>query len=202
MAKDITIDMSEVADLVRYLQLNLSEKQFNIIMYDVFKRAAGRTKKILREDLPPNYYVKAKDINAAVGKPQFGSAAVGISCVIPIKGSRGSIGGTFSAAGGAHGWQSLRKKYRVKARIVKSGQSTLPESMDHQGGQPPFRNFGSKLGKVAFTRAGKDRLPIKRVSGIAVPQMVMNRSHDDVRADILKTVTERLQHHYQRILSR
>lgn len=196
----LEVDISEFEDLIWYLRSNLTPQRFNQVMYDVFKRTGNRVKTILKQDLPRQYYVKAGDIESAVRKPKMQMGGTGVGCVIPIKGPRGSIGGTFSASGGAHGWRV--RKYRVRARIVKSGQSTLPEKMSHQGGQPPFRNLGSSLGKAAFTRETKNRLPIKRISGIAVPQMPLNRSEDDVAKDILEVIEKRLDHHFDLIFNR
>ena len=132
---------------------------------------------------------------------QTTSSAGGVGCIIPIVDTRGTIGGRFGASGGAHGWNSLRRKYRVKGRVVKAGTSTLPAQMSSYGGQPPFRNLGSRLGGLTFTRAGKNRFPIQKVVGIAIPQMPMNRSQDEVQKDILEHMKERIEYEFMRAIA-
>ena len=86
--------------------------------------------------------------------------------------------------------------------------------MTSYGGQAPFRNMGpslrtfkdskgntiargaigpdgafekypkSSLGKQVFTRGAKGRLPIKKVVGIAIPQMASNRAREEIEGAI------------------
>ena len=77
----------------------------------------------------------------------------------------------------------------------------MPDKMGSYGGEPPFRNLGSKLGKKTFTRAGKARLPIMKVVGIAIPQMPMNRSEDDVQEDIKIYMQKRIEYEFQRVIA-
>ena len=92
--------------------------------------------------------------------------------------------------------------------------------MTHQGGQPPFRNIGerttykknpnkklkrpmvtkkSKGGSGVFTRAGKSRLPIEKVSGIAVPQMPLNRSRGVTENRIIALAEKRVVHNFSNL---
>lgn len=196
----LEIDASELSGEIERLRSVMTPAQFNRVMYGIFKRTGGHVRKVLKTDLPKEYYAKPGEIGKAVGNPKVTMGGLGVGCTIPIRGARKSIGGGFTASGGAHGWNSLRRKYRVKSRIVKAGQSTLPQYMSSYGGQPPFRNLGSKLGGLTFTRAGKGRLPILKVSGIAIPQMPMNRSEGDVQRDILNYMEQRIEHEFQRVI--
>ena len=72
--------------------------------------------------------------------------------------------------------------------------------MDSYGGQAPFRNLGSKLGGLTFTRAGKGRFPILKVVGISVAQMPTNRSESEVQADIKAYLEKRMEHELQRLI--
>lgn len=196
----LEIDASELNDKISALKAVVKPERFNQIMYSIFQRTGGHVKMILRQDLPHEYHVKAGQISSAVKNAQMTSSAGGVGCTIPIRDVRGSIGGRYSASGGAHGWNSLRRKYRVKGRIVKAGVSTLPAHMSSYGDQPPFRNLGSKLGGLTFTRAGKKRFPIKKVAGIAIPQMPMNRSQAEVQKDILEYMKQRIEHEFMRAM--
>lgn len=203
MAGTVTleIDASELSGEIDRLRSIMKPERFDRVMYGIFSRTGGHVRKILKKDLPPHYYVKAGEIMSAVKSPKLSIGGGGTGCVIPITAPKKSIGGGFSASGGAHGWNSKKRKYKVKARIIKAGQSTLPDIMSTYGGQPPFRNLGSRLGKLTFTRAGASRLPIMKVSGIAVPQMPMNLSKPEVQKDILDYMERRIEHEFQRVIA-
>ena len=162
-------------------------------------------KTILKQDIPQDYEVKPAWVGSHVKSPrtQMVGGRLGVSCCIPIDGTRASIGGRYSATGGAHGWNAVhRKRYKINAKMLKGKTSTLPEEMSHQGGNPPFRNLGSKLGGATFTRVSKERLPIVRVVGLSVPQMPLNRSRDEVQEDIMDTLMKRLEHEHAYIMNR
>lgn len=192
----LDIDASELMDLIDRLRHNLTPERFNQVMYGIFSRTGGHVRRILQSDLPKEYHVKAREVGQAVKRAKVS----GTSCIIPVIGPRKNIGSGFSASGGAHGWNSLRRKYRVRSRIVRSNVSVLPPVMSSYGGMPPFRNLGSRLGGLTFTRAGKGRFPIMKVSGIAIPQMPANRSEADVQADIMAYMKERLEHEISRLI--
>ena len=193
----LEIDASELTERIERLHALLTPEQFQRIMYRVYSRAAGTIRKAVRTDLPHQYHIKPGEVGSAIGAPRI----TGWSCAIPIRAPKRKIGTEFKASGGAHGWIALRKKYRVNAKIVKAGASVLPQNMSSYGGQPPFRNLGSKLGGQTYTRAGKARGPILPVSGIAIPQMPMNRSRDEVQKDVLDTMKKRLEHEIQRAIA-
>ena len=197
----IVIDISDLQGMISQLQNGLSEKTFKAVMRSEFKRLSGRTRVIMKNDLPQEYYVSRTDASKAVKNSKVRVNVNGIGCVIPIKGPKMNIGSKFAATGSARGWESVHKSYRVRANIVKSGISTLPAHMENQGNQPPFRNIPSKLGNVTYTRAGEDRLPIVRVSGLAVPQMPMTRSREDVERDLHEVLEQRLDHCIQVMLT-
>lgn len=208
----IEIDTSELDSLVDGLKKRLTPAQVDRAMSSVLRDTAEHTKEILKRAIPEHYYATPGEVGKAVGKASVTSGGLGVGCCIPITGARKSIGGGFSATGGARGWESLHKRYRVKARIVKGVQSTLPQQMSSYGGQAPFRNLGpslrsfdttygkvrgaigttgafekypkSALGKQVFTRGAKGRLPIKKVVGIAIPQMAANRAREDIEGAI------------------
>ena len=180
MAVTIEIDTSELDFMIDGLKKRLTSEQVNRVMGQVMHETGEHMKTVLKREIPEHYYVTPGEVGKAVGRARVTSGAGGTGCIIPVEGPRRSIGGGFPASGGSHGWKSVHRKYRVKARIVKGAQSTLPEKMNNYGGQPPFRNLGSKLGAQVYTRGAKGRLPIKKVVGIAIPQMPANRAREDV----------------------
>ena len=198
----LEIDASDLQRELKRIQEVTTPESFNRAMYRIFSRTGGRVRRILRTDLPKQYHIRAGAVSSDIQATKLTSGGGGsIGCIIPIRGVRKTIGKTYSASGGAHGWNSKRRKYRVKAKIVKSGQSVLPEQMGSYGGQTPFRNFDSpKLNGVAFTRKGKERLPIVKVEGIAIPQMPLNRSEPEVQKDIMDYMAQRTEHEFMRLM--
>lgn len=201
----LDVDISDAKAKIEALRAVHTEREMNQLLYRAFKRTGSHVKTILKRQLPQDYEVTPTWVGSQVGSAQttIGGGGMGVSCVIPIDGARGSIGGRFKASGGAHGWNATRRKrYKINAKIVKGQTSTLPSEMSHQGGNPPFRNLGSSLGGAAFTRTGKDRLPIARVVGLGVPQMPLNRSKEDVQEDIMETLMDRLEREHAYLISR
>ena len=198
----LEVDASDLQDEIDRLRSVMTQAQFDRAMYRIFQRTGGHVRQILRSDLPKEYHVRAGDVSSAVrGAKVASGTGTGVGCSIPVVAPRRSIGGGFRASGGAHGWNSLRRKYRVKSRIIKAAQSTLPQNMSSYGGYPPFRNLGSRLGGLTFTRKTRNRFPIVKVEGIAIPQMPINRSEADVQDDIKKYMYNRMEHEFQRLIA-
>lgn len=205
MKMEINIDISDATKKIEALQKVHTERELNQLVYRAFSRAASKTKTILKQEIPKEYMVTPAVVGKHIGngKVSMGGGASGPSCKIPIRGEKGTIGGFFKAKGGRRGWRSLRSgRYKVVGKIVKGNPSTLPSVMSHQGGNPPFRNYGSKLGGVTFTRKGKARLPIAKVVGIAVPQMPMNRAQDAVQENIQSFLMKRLEHEHAQMIGK
>lgn len=200
-AISLEIDATELMDKTEKLRERLTNEQFEKAMRRVFQRTGTHVKKILKQDIPKEYHVTAGSVAAAVGGAQVSGGGGSVGCSIPVRGPRLNIGSKFKASGGAHGWNTLRRgKYKINAKIVKAGTSTLPGNMPSYGGQPPFRNLGSSLMPLTWTRAGKSRFPIMKVSGIAIPQMPTNRSEGDVQNDIKDYMYKRMEHEFEYIL--
>lgn len=196
---ELDVDISDVSELIEFLRARMTDQQFSFAMYGAFRDTSRHVKAILKQDIPKHYYTKAADIAAMVKPPVMTLTNTTAGCTIPLSGKRRSVGGYYSATGSARGWESRRKKYRVTARVVKGAQSKLPANMP-EGGMPPFRNIPSKLGNATFQRVGKNRFPIKSVVNIALPQMPMTRSRDDVERDIVEYLGNRLTHRIEAML--
>lgn len=195
MAAYLEVDMSDAQELIHALRVVHTRDNFERLMHRVITRTGGKVKRILADEIPQDYEVTKTQVRKAVGAPRMSGGSAG--CTIPINGARLIIGDEFHATGGSHGWNTLRRKrYKIKAKMVKGATSVLPTEMTHQGGNPPFRNLGSKLGGATFTRKGQARTPIVRVAGISIPQMPMNRSKEDVQDEIMKFMIERMEHEH------
>lgn len=194
----IEIDASETLELLNRIQILVKPEQFRQIVYRVYKRTGRHVITAVKKSVSHDYAVKQKEVEKAIGKPKLSMYSGEIGCTVPIKGNRGAIGGMFSASGSAKGWQSVRKKYRVKTHVIRGARKPLPKQMSDIGGFPPFRNSTAPdLHNVTFTRVTKDQLPIRKIVGIAIPQMPMNRSRDAVQDDIIKFMMQRIEQEWR-----
>jgi hypothetical protein len=204
----LDVDISHLARTIAALKEAHSQKEFELLMYRAFQRTGQRVRTILKTDLPHEYKAKPAWIGQNVGNARTqigGTNGSVVSCTIPLKGARGTMGAgqKFHAAGprGRRG----KKAYKITAQVVKTGNTVLPDKMPTKtyGGQPPFLTAAGKIKKgIVFTRKTKNRLPIIRVAAIGVPQMPMNRSADDVQDEIADTLFKRMEHEHARLIDR
>ena len=213
MAKNgiyLDIDISDAKEKIDALRAVHTEKEMNALLRRAVTRTGNHVRTIVGKEASKHYVITQKKVKSYIGSPEIssGTGAIGVSCCIPIKGRRMSIGGTFKASGGAPGWSVRKgKRYKINAKIIKSQRSTMPEVMNHQGGNPPFINTSApKLHGVAFTRTGKKtkngKDAIARVVGIGVPQMPINRAEDDIQKDVMDMLMDRLEAEHKFIISR
>lgn len=209
MAKTILdIDISDAQKKIDALSRALTPQQAKLLNYRVVSRTGQKVKSIVSTDVPNRYYIKRSVVAKDIRRPRMGnSSGASVSCSIPIEGTRHIIGGnTFPAVGGAAGWISKGRRYKIYARILANEVSELPENMKHQGGNPPFRNLGArKLNDATYNRAAgagfpPKNLPLVRVVGIAVPQMPLNRAEGDVQEDILDFMIKRIDQEFANIM--
>lgn len=192
----IYVDLSDVRERMSEMEAAMKPEQFKKLLRRTFTDAAKKVKTIVGKDVPQQYAVTAQWAKKDVGGWRATSGDMP-GAVIPIKGQRGSIGGRFKVSG-ARGRPKKGKRYKISAKILKAQKSTLPATMEHQGGNPPFY---VKSKGVVFTRkyANKAR-PIVRVVGLGVPQMPLNQSEEQVQEDIRKVVIKRLEHNFMVIM--
>ena len=191
------VDITDLKDKIGIMRDALSEEGFEKLMRWTFVDVGKKARTLIYRDVKQDYVIKQGWAYSSIDTAEITiGGGAGVSCVIPLHGARGHIGETFPAKGGRRGWK-IKGKYKVQARIVTAGTSTLPMAMPNQGGMPPFRNLSWQ--KVAFTRKGKGRLPIASVSGLAFPQMPLNRSENKVADHLLEYTAQRMDHHFGRL---
>ena len=112
----LEIDASELQQELDRLRGKLTPEEIDKISVRIFRRTGQHVRGVLRRDLPREYEVKAGEVGKSVGNAKVtgGGGTAGAGCIIPVRGPRRGIGGSFRASGGAHGWQSLRRKYPVR----------------------------------------------------------------------------------------
>ncbi|MBR3742300.1 MAG: hypothetical protein IKN04_17900 [Clostridia bacterium] len=193
----VYVDISDLMDTINMMKIAMSSPAFDEMLRRTFNDAGKKVKSIIRKEVPKEYAVTAAWAGSAVGWPKSQGGAGRIGVVVPINGTRGSIGGRFKASG-PRGRPAKGRRAKINAKILKGAASTMPATMDHQGGQPPFM-----VGGVAFTRKYKGKShPIVHVVGLGVPQMPINKSEEDVQREIKEVVEKRLVHHFGQLFGK
>lgn len=211
------IDTTPVQALLDDMASKLTPGQFDALMRRTLNETAKHTRAVTVREVRKDYVAPTDWVRGAIKAAKITGGGAALTCTIPVVGPKGKIGGIFSAAGGAYGWNP--PPYRITSQIVKGQTSTMPSVMSSYGGQPPFRNIGviargksgRKLkrpkdaptkggsGALTWTRTGKDRFPIEPVAGLAVPQMVMTRARPEIEDETLRYLEARAVHHFSRI---
>lgn len=213
----LVVDATDLEEKIQKLRSNMKPQQFTNAMRGIFNATTGHVRTVLKKDLRIQYRVKAGQVAKTVKQGRITGGGSNVGLVIPVVGPRLGIGSEsgFKATGSAAGWETLAgkhyrkngtpykkgKAYKVRAQIVTSGVSTMPDSP--HGGQKPFRNSLAKKRAPyphTFYRVSKSRLPIKKMAGIAIPQMPLNRSEADVRRDIHNYLENRIEHRFQALI--
>lgn len=98
------------------------------------------------------------------------------------------------------GGKPTKRKYKVKATIFKGKRVTI-----NGKGTPPFvaptsrKDAGAPW--IAFTRLGKERLPIAPIRTVSIPQMMENETVAEIiNTEKDKIVLDRFQHHIDRLV--
>lgn len=100
------------------------------------------------------------------------------------------------------GGQPAKRKYKVKATIFKGKRVTI-----NGKGTPPFVAPTSRKGAgatwIAFTRLGKERLPIAPIRTVSIPQMMENETVAEIiNTEKDKLVLKRFQYHLDRFMKK
>ncbi len=197
---DLYIDTSDTARLCKTMKAVMNEAEYKKALNRIVKNTAKDVRKFVTEDVRKQYAVREKDIKAAFCPPKYSETTGELNCVIPIRGARGKISknskGMFvKATGGAKGWAI--RPYKVGTKIVVGHNTVLPNQTKH----PTFINTSTKgkapkLNTLAFARESSERLPIRPVVGIAIPQMPVNRAAKDVENDIADRMFREAEHQF------
>lgn len=197
----ISVDTSQAMAVINKVKGQMSLQMFNEVVEQTVRDTGKRAvRKIVKQEVKKTYEVKDHWVGQKILNPRMSGHGAAISCVVPIKGERGTIGGIFPASGGglasgrANGTAAKKRLKRggakIKAKIVKGKTTVLPDSLPNQGGNPPFRLPNGAV----VTRRTKQSRPLVRVVGRAVPQMVDKqfeaRIRDPINEYMLKRVNQ------------
>lgn len=184
------LDISQALAAIEKLKNDLSPEMFNRVMRRTLNEVARRSHTIIDREVRKKYEVKSSWVLSKIGHHKIFDSASGVTCIIPIKGDRGSIGGTFKTL-------SWKRGTKARAKIVKSNTSEIPAIMPRKTpytGKPSFQ-----VGSLVFTRKTDARLPIVNVKGLGVPQMPEQRARPEVEAKVSELFEKRFIHNYEQI---
>lgn len=190
MGRIFELDVSQALAAIAKLKKDLSPEQFNRVMTRTLDEVGRRSHTIIDREVRKKYEVKSSWVLSKIGKHKIYMSGGGVTCIIPIKGDRGSVGGTFKT-------YSWKRGTKARAKIVKSNTTEIPAVMPNKTpytGRPSFQ-----VGGLVFTRKTDERLPIVNVKGLGVPQMPEQRARPEVEAKVSKLFEERFIHNYERI---
>lgn len=189
----LDVDLSDLRGKIDFMRGSLTRQKYEQMLYRTFGEVGRSARSMISKEVTEDYAVTQEWVRSQIQNYRltFGGGFP-VTCSIPIKGTKGGIGRRFKLKRPARDG----KRGKIFTQIVKTNESLLPQTMSNQGGNPPFI-----AGGMVFTRRKNSRLPIVRVVGLGVPQMPLNRSGPDIQDALLKKASERLDHHFLRMMS-
>lgn len=83
-----------------------------------------------------------------------------------------------------------KKNYRIKVEIIKGQKKKLPQGIF-------LAPTGAK--QIPFQREGKERLPVKSIKTLSIPQIITNKNTEEkIQKRINTELGKRLEHHINR----
>lgn len=157
-----------------------------VVLSRALNRAASTTKTAAAKKTKEDYYIKSKEIKDTMKT---------------IKATRGSLGALVTSVGE----HVPLDKFRYKPKQPRPHNPPKLQVAVKKDGYKKFPGvFVTDIqGNKIFKRVARERLPIYRVSGPAVPQMLSSeeiREHTEKQA--VETFLKRLDHEVKRVLER
>jgi hypothetical protein len=156
-----------------------------VVISRSLNRTASSTKTIVNREARKIYVIKAKDINQALGLRK--ASRSNLLAVLKYSGERIPLD---------------KFKFSPKNPRPKKPPQALKVQVKKDGYKNLLHAFVANIqGNKIFERAGKSRLPIKRLFGPAVPQMVDNADlRQFVEQEQVRIYENRLDHEIKRVL--
>lgn len=184
MRLSVEVDERVVRDIQSRLG-NMSRKAPNVIS-SALNRAATNVNSNIKKEVRKEYHIKAKDVQDTISKS---------------KATRGNLSAVVKSSGGVIGLD----KFKVSPKTVNPKRKRpIKVSVKKGHLKEVMGAFVANInGSKVFERVRKDRLPIRRLFGPSVPQMLKN---EEIRGRIenegQETFHRRLDHEVNTILER
>jgi len=184
MKMDINVDEKMYIEVQR--KLGRFHKKAPNAISNSLNRAASNINKNVKKEVRKEYHIKSKDVG---------------STLKVTKASRSSLGAEVRSKGEL----IPLDRFKVSPKTVNpKRKSPIKVAVKRDGLKKVLGAFVLDInGKKVFERTGKSRLPIKRLFGPSVPQMIGNEEvHEEIHSEGLKTFNSRVEHEIERILER
>lgn len=185
---EITIkNLKKIEDDIKEKEANLV-KAVNATTNDFKRRGHGW----ISQEVTQVYAIKKKDVT----KTKKGAKVNGKVSIAGVKLNNIEIEYKGSLLTPVHFKMTpkkrpARKEYRVSAEIKKGSKARLPKNV--------FLADNGRGTEIPFQREGADRLPIKSVKSVSVPQMITNKdTAGRIQERINTELEKRLAHNIER----
>ena len=223
----LSIDTSELNKTLKAVGTALGPEKMNVALKHTIQDTGRRVKTLVKSEIRKEYHAKAGRIGKAIGRPQYSLGGT-ISCIIPVRDVRGTIAtgdGAYTALKRGPGAKvvksgnSILPHGKADKRIhfyIPSGRLQGHVFVRHNDGIGWIgaRREGTGETEVWKTKKGKQKRnkkvqttgtrkrkgTISHGVGIGIPQMPMNRSADEIQAQVGQYAMERLLHYEEAIL--
>lgn len=162
------------------------KKKTPIVLYRALNRAVSTMRSNAAKKTRKEYHIKSSDVKKTINT---------------IKARRSNLGALLVS----EGEHVPLDKFRYKPRKPKpSNPPQLKVAIKRDGYKDLKDAFVTNVnGNKIFKRVGKERLPITRMAGPAIPQMIANEEISDYAKNKAKeTFYKRLDHEVKRTLER
>lgn len=177
----IEINAKVIKDVER--RLGQYKSKAPIVLYLALNRAASNLNTNLKRETRKRYVIKQKDIKLAVTK----ASRFKLSAVVKSEGERIPL-----------------DKFKVSPNVPrhKNPPKSLKVQVKKDGIKELFHAFVVNInGNKVFERRDKAHLPIDKLFGPAIPQMIRNKETVEyAEKEAIKTYEKRLDHEIKRVL--
>ena len=184
MRMDINVDERMYIEVQRKLG-NFHNKAPNAIS-NAMNRAASNINKNVKKEVRKEYNIKSKDVGSTLNV---------------TRATRSSLGAEVRSKGSP----IPLDRFKVSPKTVNPNRkSPIKVAVKRDGLKKVLGAFVLDInGKKVFERTSDSRLPIRRLFGPSVPQMIGNEEvHEEIHQEGQKTFSQRVEHEIQRILDR
>lgn len=183
MRVSVELDESHLKSV--QLRLGQFSKKAPNAISNALNRATTNMNTNIKKEIRKEYHIKAGDINATLSK---------------TRASKGSLSASVKSKGHLIGLD----KFKVSPKSINPKRKSLVTiAVKKSGGKKVKGAFMADVnGAKLFMRLNKSRLPIRRLFGPSIPQMLGSNEEvrDYIEAEGKETYDRRLDHEISRIL--
>lgn len=180
----VVIDVDERSIRETQQRLGDFERRAPSAISNALNRGMANVNTNIKREVRKEYHIRAGDVNATLTK---------------IRASRGSLSAGVLSKGHLIGLD----KFKISPKTVNPKRKTpITAAVKKSGGGKLGSAFPADInGMKIFRRSGKSRLPINRLFGPSVPQMLDNEGMvHEIERQGQETFEKRLDHEINRIL--